>query len=134
MSKVAKASKHAVPNRGTQESIQGKRNQFHIRDARRNRNKLADHGNQASHESRYGTVFSKVVFGLLNLARIQQQEMSQAAIRKFVYNRTSQKLGQEVIDISPNKSTETCKQHDKDNAEFRARLQRLVSRRWHHQF
>jgi len=73
---VAEARKHAVPDGGAQEGVQGERQKLHVRDARRDRNQLADNGNEAAHERGNGAVVAEVGFCLFKLLRVQQQEMS----------------------------------------------------------
>ena len=109
---VAKAGKHAVPDGGSQEGIKRKGQQLHVGNACRNRNQLADNGNQAAHEGRNGAVLAEVVFGLFKLLRVEQQEVAQAAVSELVDDRTAQELGQEVVDVGAYESAHAGGKHD----------------------
>lgn len=105
MGEVAKESENAVPNGGSEERVQGEWKKLHLGKARRYGNQLADNCNQAPNESGNGSVFAKVVFGLLHFAHIKQQKVAKTAVSEFVYNRSTEELCQVVVDECSDKST-----------------------------
>ena len=46
-------------------------------------------------------MFAEVVFGFFELLRVEQQEVTEAAVGELVDNRTAEELGQEVVDVGP---------------------------------
>lgn len=75
MGEVAEACKDAVPDGGAQEGVERKGQQLHVGDARRNRDQLAYHGDEATHEGGNGPVLTEVGFGLFKFLRVEQQEV-----------------------------------------------------------
>lgn len=133
MGEVAEACKHTVPDGGAEEGVQGERQELHIRNACRNRNQLADNGNEAAHERGNGTVVAEVGLCLFKLLRVQQQEMSQTAIGELVDDRATEELGKEVVDVCSDEGACACGDDNQHDAEPRARLQRLVGGGGHHE-
>lgn len=117
MGEVAQAGQYAVPDGGAQEGVKRKRKKLHVGDACRNRNKLADDCNQSAYKRGNGAVFTEVVFGFLNLAYVQQQEMSKAAVGELIDNRAAQELGQEVVDVCPYECAYACGNNNQYDAQ-----------------
>lgn len=133
MGEVAEACKHTVPDGGAEEGVQGERQELHIRNARRDRNQLADNGNEAAHECGNGTVVAEVGLCLFKLLRVQQQEMSQTAIGELVDDRATEELGEEVVDVCSDEGACACSKDNQHDAEARTGLQSLVGGGGHHE-
>lgn len=134
MGEVAESRKDAVPDGGAQEGVQGERKELHVRDARRNRDQLADDGNEAAHESGNGAVVAEVGFRLFKFLSVEQQEMSQTAVGELVDNWSTKELGEEVVDVRSDEGACACRKDNQNDTEIRSRLQGLVGSRGNHQF
>ena len=79
-------------------------------------------------------MFTEVVFGLFNFLYIEQQEVTEAAVCEFVYDRATENLGEEVVDVCSDERTDGCEENDECDVEAGTWLERLISGGRHNEF
>ncbi len=134
MGEVAEQCEDAVPNGGAEERVKCERSELHFGKARRNRNQLADDGDEAADKCRDGAVFAEIVFGLFDFLDVEQQKVSEAAVCEFVYDRATENLGEEVVDVCSDERADCCEENDECDVEAGTWLERLISGGRHNEF
>jgi len=132
--KVAEQCQDAVPNGCTEERVKRERSELHLGKTCRNRNQLADDCDEATDERRDGAVFAEIVFGLFDFLDVEQQKVSEAAVCEFVYDRATENLGEEVVDVCSDERTDGCEENDECDVEAGTWLERLISGGRHNEF
>lgn len=134
MGEVAKQRQDAVPNGCTEERVEREWGELHLGKTCRNRNQLADNRDEAADKCRDGAVFAEIVFGLFDFLDVEQQKVSEAAVCEFVYDRATENLGEEVVDVCSDERADCCEENDECDVEAGTWLESLISGRRHDEF
>ena len=98
---VAEGPEDRVPDAGTDRRVEEKLPVVHAGETRRDRDQMADPGDEAAVDGRGHTVLVEVAFALLHLFRGEEAEPPQAASRKAVDEGAAEIVARCIVDRGP---------------------------------
>lgn len=117
MGEHAQQCQDDVPEARSQSRKNGKCRKLHVGDASGNGNQLADCGDEPADKCGNRAVLAEEFLGLDNLFGIEQAHGADARIGKPVDDRTTEELGEIVIDERSENGSECGEQDDEDNVQ-----------------